>query len=168
MAVLYFLMQFLLWRPLFSGTSEHKKGEEKLLPACVLCHLAKSTQWLRHSTLETTQALHSRARSCCGRWLSGRCHGEADHVCASSGRMRILKSHPARAINGGELGAALHGRDLCLPRCQPPAGEVGVEPYAASIPTRRFADTAEVARVSPLKGGLPCTPSPCRNGPSTA
>src|SRR5262245_57360571 len=35
-------MQFLLGRPLFSGTSEHKKGEEKLLPACVLCLLAKS------------------------------------------------------------------------------------------------------------------------------
>ena len=47
--------------------------------------------------------------------IRGRGHSAADDRGTSSGRVRLLQRPTARAINGGELYAALHVRDRCLP-----------------------------------------------------
>jgi hypothetical protein len=67
-------MKFLLWKPLFSDVYESKKGEEIVLPTCVLCHLAKSSLFL-----QAPQMVQERLRSFIG-WDD---HGDRHDVCAS-------------------------------------------------------------------------------------
>src|SRR5262249_8458261 len=123
---------------------------------------------LGHAKRETTQVWQRRARRGGGRCMSGCCHGEVDDRCASSGRGRILQSHTARAINGGELGSALPVRDLCRPRCHVARRRGRRRARRGREPHRVPHDTTEATLASPWKGGSPCTTSPCRNGPSTA